>query len=252
MLCMNCGADLPAEANFCLGCGKAVAKSEKSASPELPKVDLSQETPEQTNPPTEDISEPPVDVRQEGYQDLGGYWKSKSHQSRLRWQRLYIWTPVVIVISFISVIAGQNSDTVEGAAAGLLIISLVFICAMTLVLFFDWSAWTGRVGRMRRQKSHGTESAVVAKTITETRTTCLACGNTWHWRKSDFQMIQTGQQIQNCGKFMHNCGASLMCCSGCFPAAFIPRQELKEVIDLGRCPKCGSTSIKSEQVVHHV
>lgn len=250
---MNCGADLPTEANFCLGCGKAVAKSEQSTSSELPTLDLSQEAAEQTSLQTADTAEPSVDARQEGYQDLGGYWKSKSHQSRLRWQRLYKWTTAVLVLSFISGIVGHNSDTVTSVAAGSLLISLAFFCAMTVVLFFDWSAWTGRVGRMHRQKaSRETVSAAATRTITETKTTCLACGNTWYWRKSDFQMIQSGQQIQNCGRFMHNCGASLMCCSGCFPAAFIPRQELKEVIDLGRCPKCGSTAIKNEQVVHDV
>jgi len=48
---------------------------------------------------------------------------------------------------------------------------------------------------------------------------------------------------------MQNLGKSMMCCSGCAPAALIKDQE---IIDLSKCPSCGSRNITKEQVVHEV
>jgi len=48
---------------------------------------------------------------------------------------------------------------------------------------------------------------------------------------------------------MQNLGKSMMCCGGCLPAVLIPD---KKVIDLNKCPKCGSKVIKKEEVIHEV
>ena len=41
----------------------------------------------------------------------------------------------------------------------------------------------------------------------------------------------------------------MMCCTGCAPALLIPNQE---VVDLNKCPKCGSRAITKETVEHEV
>ena len=79
------------------------------------------------------------------------------------------------------------------------------------------------------------------KKITETRCTCRTCGDVWHYGKSD--------ELESAGAAMSNLGKSMMCCGGCLPAAVIPE---KKVVDLGRCPKCGSRAVSKEQVVHEV
>jgi len=48
---------------------------------------------------------------------------------------------------------------------------------------------------------------------------------------------------------MQNLGKSMMCCTGCAPAAVIPNQKVK---DLGKCPKCGSQAIKKEKVTYEI
>jgi hypothetical protein len=79
------------------------------------------------------------------------------------------------------------------------------------------------------------------KTITETRCTCAACGNVWHYGKADV--------LQNVGNAMQNAGTSMMCCTGCAPAILVPD---KKVVDLNKCPKCGSTAVTKETVEHEV
>lgn len=79
------------------------------------------------------------------------------------------------------------------------------------------------------------------KKISETKCTCTACGNIWHYGKSD--------EMQNVGNAMQQAGKSLMCCTGCFPALLIPT---KTVNDLNKCPKCGSKAVKKEKIVHEV
>ena len=79
------------------------------------------------------------------------------------------------------------------------------------------------------------------KIITETRHTCNVCGNVWHYGKQE--------QLQNVGNAMSNAGKGMMCCTGCVPAVFIPD---KKVVDLNKCPSCGSKNIRKEQIAHAV
>ena len=76
-------------------------------------------------------------------------------------------------------------------------------------------------------------------TITETKCTCQACGNIWFYGGGDV-LKQTTNTLSNMRK-------SAMCCAGCLPAVFIPD---KKVVDLGKCPKCGSKAVRKEQVYH--
>lgn len=77
--------------------------------------------------------------------------------------------------------------------------------------------------------------------IKETKCTCTACGNMWFYGKQEI--------LENTGNTMSNCGKSMMCCSGCFPALLIKDKEVK---NLNKCPKCGSKAIKKETIVHNV
>ena len=79
------------------------------------------------------------------------------------------------------------------------------------------------------------------KKIRETRCTCAACGNVWHYGKAE-ALQATGAALQQAGK-------SMMCCTGCVPAAAIPNQQ---VTDLHRCPKCGSRAVSKETIEHEV
>lgn len=79
------------------------------------------------------------------------------------------------------------------------------------------------------------------KKIKETRCVCNACEHIWFYGKQDV-LEQTGSSLQNCGK-------SMMCCGGCIPAIFIPD---KKVVDLNKCPKCGSRAINKEEIIHEV
>jgi uncharacterized membrane protein YvbJ len=79
------------------------------------------------------------------------------------------------------------------------------------------------------------------KIIKETRRTCNVCGKVWHYGKQE--------QLQNVGNAMSNLGKSMSCCTGCLPAVFIPD---KKVVDLNKCPNCGSKNIKKEQIAHEV
>lgn len=79
------------------------------------------------------------------------------------------------------------------------------------------------------------------KQIKENKMTCSACGNIWYYGKKE---VNT-----NFSNSLHNAGSSAMCCSGCFPALFIPQ---KNVIDLKKCQKCGSRAVKIEEVIHNV
>jgi len=79
------------------------------------------------------------------------------------------------------------------------------------------------------------------KQISETKCTCESCGNIWHYGKTE--------KIENLGNSMQQLGKSMMCCTGCARALFIPN---KKVEDFNKCPKCGSRAIKKEEVVHKV
>ncbi len=87
----------------------------------------------------------------------------------------------------------------------------------------------------------GKKKSGKVRRIQETRYTCQSCGRVWHYGKQE--------QLENAGNAMQNCGKSMMCCSGCAPAAVIPNQK---VVDPNRCPDCGSRAVKSEVVTHEV
>lgn len=77
--------------------------------------------------------------------------------------------------------------------------------------------------------------------IRETKATCGACGNVWHYGKAE--------QLQSTGAAMQNVGKDMMCLGGCAPAVFIPE---KNAVDLGKCAKCGSRAVTREVVEHEV
>jgi RNA polymerase subunit RPABC4/transcription elongation factor Spt4 len=79
------------------------------------------------------------------------------------------------------------------------------------------------------------------KIVTETRHTCNVCGKVWHYGKQE--------QLQNIGNAMSNLGKGMSCCTGCLPAVFIPD---KKVVDLNKCPNCGSKDVRKEQIAHEV
>lgn len=80
-----------------------------------------------------------------------------------------------------------------------------------------------------------------ARTIKETKNTCKACGKVWFYSKKDV----TEQKAAA----MRNVGKAMMCCGGCWPAVLIPEQK---VVDLTKCPECGSKAVLSEEVTHQV
>jgi DNA-directed RNA polymerase subunit M/transcription elongation factor TFIIS len=79
------------------------------------------------------------------------------------------------------------------------------------------------------------------KEIRETKCTCTVCGNVWHYGKEE--------EARNTVAKMNQTGKAMMCCGGCLPALFIPNQQ---IVDLNKCPKCGSKAVKKEVVIHHV
>jgi len=89
------------------------------------------------------------------------------------------------------------------------------------------------------------------KMIRETKCTCQSCGNVWYYGKTEEREV-SAQNMQNCGNATSNLGDSMMCCGGCFPAAFIPPKQAVPVKDLNKCPKCNSSAIKKEIVTHEV
>jgi len=93
-------------------------------------------------------------------------------------------------------------------------------------------------------KKNKQEAATVqpkAKIIKETKCTCNACGKIWNYGKKDMDE-QKSAKLANAGKAM-------MCCGGCLPALLI---QDKKVVDLAKCPQCGSRNIKSEDVSYEV
>lgn len=79
------------------------------------------------------------------------------------------------------------------------------------------------------------------KRIMETKCTCSACGHVWFYGKQETTEATSAA--------LHNLGKSMMCCGGCLPSVFIPD---KKVVDLDKCPKCGSRATKKEVVTHEV
>jgi len=89
------------------------------------------------------------------------------------------------------------------------------------------------------------------KQIVETKRTCTVCGETWYYDKGE-PMKNFGEKMENVGSDASNMGSDMMCCTGCLPAAFLPRHQKKEVRDLNECPNCGSKAADKETVVHDV
>jgi predicted nucleic-acid-binding Zn-ribbon protein len=77
--------------------------------------------------------------------------------------------------------------------------------------------------------------------IKETRVTCEACGNVWHYGKAD--------ELESANAALQNASKALLCCTGCLPAMLMPD---KKVVDLSKCPKCGSRAVRKETVEHEV
>ena len=91
----------------------------------------------------------------------------------------------------------------------------------------------------------------MTKRIKETKCTCKGCGNIWFYGKKEI-LENKSQKMKNFGAERHNIGSDLMCCGGCLPALFIPRQQTTPLKDLNKCPKCNSSAVKKETVIHEV
>jgi hypothetical protein len=89
------------------------------------------------------------------------------------------------------------------------------------------------------------------KKISETKCTCAACGHIWYYGKQE-EIQNRSDRMTNSSKTMSNCGSDMMCCGGCWPAVFIPKEQIKDVKDLNKCAKCNSAAIKKEQITHEV
>lgn len=87
--------------------------------------------------------------------------------------------------------------------------------------------------------------------IKEIKNTCVACGNVWFYGKQDIQLNKS-QKMENAGTAMQDVGKSMMCCTGCVPALFIPTKQTKQVKDLNKCDNCGSSAVEQEEVIHNV
>lgn len=77
--------------------------------------------------------------------------------------------------------------------------------------------------------------------VTEIRCTCQSCKGTYHYGAAD--------ELQACFGNMSNAGRSMMCCSGCAPAAALKKEQIR---DLNQCPFCGSRNVTKVKVVHNV
>ena len=105
--------------------------------------------------------------------------------------------------------------------------------------------------RVSRNKNSSQILSSGSKKIKETKCTCQACGNTWYYGKQEL-WANRAEKMQNFGKELEGAGSDMMCCGGCLPAAFMPRQQTKQVKDLNKCPKCNSSAVKKEEVIHEL
>lgn len=111
--------------------------------------------------------------------------------------------------------------------------------------------WVWFIVNINRNKSSVAGSQITGKRIQETKCTCQACGNIWYYGKQEARAI-SAQNMANCGNAMSNTGSDMMCCGGCLPAIFIPKRQDVQVKDLNKCPKCNSSAIRKEEVIHEV
>lgn len=82
------------------------------------------------------------------------------------------------------------------------------------------------------------EAGVRTKTISETKCTCHSCQNVWHYGMRD-KLANVGTALENCNNAVSPCG----CCGGA---------SKQKLVDLNRCPKCGSRNFKQETITHEV
>ena len=87
--------------------------------------------------------------------------------------------------------------------------------------------------------------------IRETKCTCVACGNVWYYGKKEL-WNNRAERFENFGNKLDNTSSDMMCCGGCLPAIFIPKKQIKQVMDLNKCSKCNSTAVRKEEIIHEV
>lgn len=92
--------------------------------------------------------------------------------------------------------------------------------------------------QQQKMKNKGSDGHQMTKKISETRCTCNSCQNVWHYGMKDV-LSNLGAASDNCGNTASPCG----CCGGA---------SKQKIVDLDKCPKCGSRNIKKEKVVHEV
>jgi len=113
-----------------------------------------------------------------------------------------------------------------------------------LIIIFGLPIWY-MIAKRRNPKAKG------PRMVKETKCTCQACGNTWYYGKSEY-LENLGQKMINSANRGSNLSNDLLCCAGCWPAAFLPKHQEIPVKDLNKCPKCNSTAIKKEEIVHQI
>jgi hypothetical protein len=95
------------------------------------------------------------------------------------------------------------------------------------------------------------KSEKVIKGIKEIQCTCQACGNIWYYGKGEY-LQNAGQKMINSANEHGNTANDLLCCAGCWPAAFLPKNQVVPVKDLNKCPKCNSSAINKEEIIHKI
>lgn len=113
-----------------------------------------------------------------------------------------------------------------------------------LIIIFGLLIWY-MIAKRRNPKARG------PRMVKEIKCTCQACGNTWYYGKSEY-LENLGQRMINSANRGSNMTNDLLCCAGCWPAAFLPKHHEVPVKDLNKCPKCNSTAIKKEEIVHQI
>lgn len=124
--------------------------------------------------------------------------------------------------------------------------SVVNFIPIIVIIAIVWG-----VSRYKKQKCVTNIAAPGNRKIRETKCTCQACGNVWYYGKQE-AWENKAKNMENCGNSMSNTGSDMMCCGGCAPAVFIPQKQATQVKDLSKCPKCNSSAIRKEEVVHEV
>jgi hypothetical protein len=101
------------------------------------------------------------------------------------------------------------------------------------------------------QKKPNKQPKTITKKIKETKCTCQACGNVWYYGKSE-EWENKANRLINTGSTIGEVSKGMACCGGCVPALFIPPDQKIEVKDLDKCPKCNSTAMRKEEIIHEV